>query len=224
MTCRRSHTMPRKCNTSRPEVRRLDESSQIEANEKKLRSADRTDQSNRSLGERSGSMQRREDMGHASGCAETHNAAEEKVGRSPPQDDATGVTEATIARGVRGAKPRRAGCGGCTPTEHYEASPVRAFCVQGSPGERSGRCRIRTYVGFHRQIYSLLPLAARATCRSRIVSRAEQNTSNPHPECKPAGYRPCDATTLGSPGRTDGGWKHRAQLTRRTVRTGAQRG
>lgn len=69
-------------------------------------------------------------------------------------------------------------------------------------GVRCGRCRIRTYVGFHRQIYSLLPLAARAICLVRRFRCAEQLTTNPHPQCKPPAQRPCEHGRRGHTGTT----------------------
>ena len=65
-----------------------------------------------------------------------------------------------------------------------------------------GRCRIRTYVGISRRIYSPLPLAARAICRACTIGAkipcprnrfrcGEKNTTNAPPFCKPGGYGRC---------------------------------
>ncbi len=59
-------------------------------------------------------------------------------------------------------------------------------------GVRCGRCRIRTYVGSRRQIYSLLPLAARAICLVRRLRCAEKLTTNPPRQCKLPAQHPCE--------------------------------
>lgn len=65
---------------------------------------------------------------------------------------------------------------GCAPGEPSNQRTPPIFMIDGV---RGGRCRIRTYVGISRRIYSPLPLAARAICRVRRFRCAEQLTTYP---------------------------------------------
>lgn len=122
----------------------------------------------KSAGQTDFSVASRRDSNGAFGCS---HRPFEMSGRPRPRsegrDHLRRARRQPIRPGLR-RKPRRGP--GATPAEARKSEePRRQFLACGALCRSCGRCRIRTYVGFHRQIYSLLPLAARATCRATVA-------------------------------------------------------